>query len=152
MKAIYAGSFDPLTNGHLFLIEETSKMFDKIFVLYATNTSKKRHTDEVDSINKLKKLLKDKEINNVEVLKYDGLVADFARENNCNYLIRGLRNTSDYLYEENIAKINSELNPNLNTIYIRANNDTISSSLIRELKSYGKDISKYVPFEIIWKD
>ena len=152
MKAIYAGSFDPLTNGHLFLIEETSKMFDKIFVLYATNTSKKRHTDEVDSINKLKKLLKDKGINNVEVLKYDGLVADFARENDCNYLIRGLRNTSDYLYEENIAKINSELNPNLITIYIRANNDTISSSLIRELKSYGKDISKYVPFEIIWKD
>ena len=77
-----------------------------------------------------------------------GLVADYCKDVGANYLVRGLRNTSDYLYEENIAKINTEINPDLKTIYFRATNDTISSSMVRELHSYDRDVSKYLPDEI----
>ena len=76
------------------------------------------------------------------------MVADYCLKKDICYLVRGLRNTSDYLYEENIAKINNEINPNLRTIYFRADNDVISSSMIRELNEYGKDISNFVPEEI----
>ena len=86
---------------------------------------------------------------NVSVVELDGcLVADYCKERDICYLVRGLRNTSDYLYEENIAKINSTINPDLKTIYFRSNNDVISSSMVRELAKYGKDVSKYVPLEI----
>ena len=74
---------------------------------------------------------------------------DFCKEHNIDYLVRGLRNTSDYLYEENIAKINYELNPKLKTIYFRSENEAISSSMIREFLKYGKPVHKYVPKEIL---
>lgn len=79
------------------------------------------------------------------VILTDGLVADFCELCDARYLVRGLRNVGDYLYEENIAKINQEINPNLRTIYLRASNDVISSSMIRELCEYGRDISRFVP-------
>jgi pantetheine-phosphate adenylyltransferase len=78
----------------------------------------------------------------------DTLVADYCKTLNAQYLVRGIRNTSDYLYEENIAKINREINPELKTIYFRADNEVISSSMVRELAHYNKDISAYVPVEI----
>lgn len=148
-KAVYAGSFDPFTNGHLYIVTEASKMFDKVYVLVAHNANKKRHTDATKMAEMIAKTMYDEGLFNVCVVVHNGFVADFCRAHDVEYLIRGLRNTSDYLYEENIAKINHEINPNLKTIYYRANNDVVSSSLIREMLTYGKDVSDYVPDQVL---
>lgn len=148
-KALYAGSFDPFTNGHLSIVEKASELFDKVIIGIACNSDKKRCTGSVynmkDAINDQLKALN---LDNVIVVTIDGLIADFCAKQGVNYLVRGLRDTSDYLYEENIAKINNEINPNLKTIYFRADNDVISSSMVRELWRYGKSVSQYVPKEI----
>jgi len=145
-KALYAGSFDPFTNGHLYIAKYGAELFDELIIGIAENSSKKRSTD----IHEMKKAIQ-KEFEcckNVSVVIINDLVADYCQKNGVCYLLRGLRNTNDYLYEENIAKINKEINPNLRTIYFRADNDVISSSMVRELKEYGKDISKFIPEEI----
>lgn len=148
-KALYAGSFDPFTNGHLHIAEKAAELFDELVIGVTSNSNKKRTTDLYDMAYAMYKLFQPYKYNNVSVVELDGcLVADYCREQDICYLVRGLRNTSDYLYEENIAKINSEINPNLKTIYFRSDNDVISSSMVRELQKYGKDISKYVPEEI----
>ena len=147
-KAMYAGSFDPFTNGHLDIVKEASAIFDEIYICIAYNPNKKRVTNEYDMADAIRDTLKMNNINNAYVVVYDGLIADFCMKKEIKYLIRGLRNTSDYMYEENIAKINFEINPNLTTMYFRAKNDTISSSMVRELQSYGRDISRYIPLDI----
>jgi pantetheine-phosphate adenylyltransferase len=146
MKALYAGSFDPFTNGHLSVVAKSSILFSEVVVAIAENPNKKRDTD----VYAMKKAIEDslKYFDNVTVVVIDGLVADFCKKKNIQYLVRGLRNTSDYLYEENIAKINNEINPELITVYFRADNDIISSSMIRELLLYGKDVSRFVPKKI----
>ena len=85
---------------------------------------------------------------NVKVQVCNKLVADYCKEQGCEYLIRGLRNTTDYLYEENVASINTEINPNIKTIYFRTRNEVLSSTFVKELYKYGKDITKYLPKEI----
>ena len=148
-KALYAGSFDPFTNGHLDIAKEASELFDEVYICVAHNPNKKRTTDEYNMVDAIRTTLKENGINNAYVLVIDGLVADFCMKNNIEYLVRGLRNTSDYMYEENIAKINAEVNPNLKTVYFRAKNDVISSSMVRELYNYGKDVTAYLPKEIL---
>lgn len=146
MRALYAGSFDPFTNGHFSIVERSAELFDEVIIAIAENPNKKRSTDA----DKMKTAIENTLIhrNNITVVIVEGLVADYCKENNIQYLVRGLRNTSDYLYEENIAKINNTINPELKTIYFRADNDVISSSMIRELITYGKDVSQFVPEEI----
>lgn len=148
-KALYAGSFDPFTNGHLDIAKEASELFDEVYICVAHNPNKKRTTDEYHMVDAIRTTLEENGINNAYVLVIDGLVADFCMKNNIEYLVRGLRNTSDYMYEENIAKINAEVNPNLKTVYFRAKNDVISSSMVRELYNYGKDVTAYLPKEIL---
>ena len=145
-KALYAGSFDPFTNGHLSIVEKASELFDEVVVGIASNSNKKRSTDIWLMHDAIRDSLK--HLDNVIVVTIDGLVADYCKNKNIKYLVRGLRNTSDYLYEENIAKINNEINPDLQTIYFRADNDVISSSMIRELNDHCKDVSKFVPKEV----
>lgn len=145
-KALYAGSFDPFTNGHLSIVEKAAELFDEVIVGIAENSNKKRSSDIYNMKDAIREQLK--HYDNVSVIIIDSLVADYCKKKDICYLVRGLRNTSDYLYEENIAKINNEINPNLRTIYFRAENDVISSSMVRELREYGKDISKFVPEEI----
>ena len=145
-KALYAGSFDPFTNGHLSVVEKAAELFDEVIVGIAENSNKERSTNIYDMQEAIREQLKHHD--NVSVVIINSLVADYCKKKDICYLVRGLRNTSDYLYEENIAKINNEINPNLRTIYFRADNDVISSSMIRELNEYGKDVSKFVPEEI----
>lgn len=147
--AMYAGSFDPFTNGHLSIVETACELFDKVYVCIAKNPNKNRQTDVREMALAISKVLKEKNITNAQVVITDGLIAEFCEINDIKYLVRGLRNTSDYLYEENIAKINYEINPNLKTVYLRAENDVISSSLVRELHAHKKSIDKYVPEEIL---
>ena len=147
-RAMYAGSFDPFTNGHLHIVMEAAKMFDEVYICIAHNASKKRNTSLTAMQTAIEEMLVRKKITNVKVVIHYGLVAEYCKDHEIGYLIRGLRNTSDYMYEENIAKINFEINPDLKTIYYRAQNEVISSSMVRELHSFGKDVSKYLPQEI----
>ena len=145
-RALYAGSFDPFTNGHLSIVEKSAELFDEVYVGVAVNTNKNRMSDIHSIEDAIKEQLRC--YDNVFVVIIDGLVADYCIKKDIRYLVRGLRNTNDYLYEENIAKINNEINPDLITIYFRADNDVISSSMIRELMQYGKDVSRFIPDEI----
>lgn len=145
-RALYTGSFDPFTNGHLSIVEKSAELFDEVIVGIAYNSNKKRYTNIYAMSDAISDQLE--RFDNVVVVIVDELIADYCEKQNINYLVRGLRDTSDYLYEENIAKINNEINPNLKTIYFRADNDVISSSMVRELLKYGKSISEYVPEEV----
>ena len=146
-KALYAGTFDPFTNGHLDIALQAAELFDELIIGVTSNSNKKRTIDLYDMAYAMYELFQP--YDNVSVVELDGcLVADYCKERDICYLVRGLRNTSDYLYEENIAKINSTINPDLKTIYFRTNNDVISSSMVRELAKYGKDVYQFVPAQI----
>ena len=144
--AIYAGSFDPFTNGHYDIFKQANELFDMIYIVFAFNSQKKKNSDNHSMMSAVNNYLQEQGIDRkkYELFTFDKLISDLAIRFNAKYLIRGLRNPNDYIYEENIAKINKELNPDLNTIYFRANNEIISSTMVKELFIYGKDISKYV--------
>ncbi len=153
--AIYPGSFDPFTNGHLDVVRKASLIFDKVVIVIGLNVNKKRTYNENLIKDAIEKTLEDNKITNCEVCIYDGLIAEYTKKNKIGYMIRGLRNNMDYNYEENIAEVNKLVNPNLEYIYFRADNVAVSSSMVKELSSFGQDVSKYVPkavFEIIQSD
>lgn len=147
-KAMFCGSFDPFTVGHFDLVKRAAKMFDEVHVVIAVNANKKRTYKKDLMVLAIKETLKNANINNVKVVTFDGLVAKYANDNQIDYSIRGLRNSMDYNYEENIAEVNKLINKNLEHIYLRTSNAAISSSMVRELFSYGEDVSKFVPQEI----
>lgn len=147
--AIYPGSFDPFTNGHLDVVKKSSVLFDKVVVAIGVNSNKKRSYDTETMRAAIEQALLDNGIYNCEVCSYSGLVAEYAKENNIGYMIRGLRNTTDYNYEENIAEVNKLINPELEYVYFRAENVGISSSMVRELLGYNKDVSRYVPAAVL---
>ena len=97
----------------------------------------------------IEETLRQEGLDNCEVCTYEGLVAVFAAERNIGYMIRGLRNSLDYNYEENIAEVNNLINPDLEYVYFRAENVAVSSSMVRELLAFGRDVSKYVPQPVI---
>lgn len=145
----YAGSFDPFTNGHLHVIEKSAMLFDKVIVGIGVNSSKSRRYDKRLMQETIRKVLARKKLNNVEVILYEKFTADVAREYGATFLVRGIRNGMDYEYEENIASINEEVS-NLDTIYIRAGTlGNISSSMVMELLRNNKDITKYLPKEVL---
>lgn len=147
-KALYAGSFDPFTNGHLSIVQTAASVFDEVIICIANNSEKQRFIDIFSTKTAIEKTLKNYGLTNCRVLISNKLVADVCFDNQVDFLVRGVRNTTDYLYEENIAKINQEINPKLKTVYFRGDNDVISSSMIRELLKYGKSVDKYVPLYI----
>lgn len=145
----YAGSFDPFTNGHLHVIEKAAKLFDKVIVGIGVNQNKTRRFDNKLMQKAIEQVLIRNNLNNVIVISYDNLSVDAALSNNCSFLIRGIRNGMDYEYEENMASINEEIS-GLDTIYIRAGHlGNISSSLVMELLKNDKDVSKYIPQEVL---
>ncbi len=148
-KAIYPGSFDPFTNGHLDIVRKASALFDEVVILVGTNSQKKRSFDASDIKDAIEQTLADNNISNCTVSVYDGLIAKFAKQSNIKYMIRGLRNNLDYNYEENIAEVNKLINPDMEYVYFRADNVAVSSSMVKELIHYGQDISKYVPSSVL---
>ena len=145
----YAGSFDPFTNGHLHVITKSAQLFDKVVVGIGIHPEKKIRFDKKIMKRAIEKVLERKNLHNVYVITYDNLSVDVAIENGATYLVRGIRNGMDYEYEENMASINEELS-GLDTIYIRAGElGNISSSMVMDLLRNGKDVSKYLPDEII---
>lgn len=144
MNAVYAGSFDPFTLGHLDIVKEASKFFDKLIILCADNIKKIPSFNKRAMANAIEEDLKRLGINNIEVIVSSDLTINVCKEYNASYLVRGLRSTSDYMYEEEIAKFNQMMDPTIKTVYFRAQNDAISSTTVKELFRRGMDISEFV--------
>ena len=147
--AIYPGSFDPITNGHLDMIIRSSKLFDKVIVLIANNPNKVCRFSLTSRVRMIKEATKD--ISNVEVDSYDGLTVNYAKEHNATAIIRGLRVVSDFEYEWSYAAANEFINKDIEMVFLMAHKELtfISSSTIDELYRSGVDISSLVPSIVI---
>ena len=143
--ALYAGSFDPYTNGHHAIVRKAAALFDRVDVMIAVNTQKKRSFDAGAMAEAIRAAVTDDGLDNVRVVVHQGLVADYCADHGIRYYVRGLRNNVDYSYEENIAQINRLINPALETIYLRADDAVLSSSMIREMLAFHKSVEGYVP-------
>ncbi len=144
-KAIYPGTFDPITNGHIDLVERAAKLFNQVIVGVANNPSKKpRFT--LDERVKLA-IAVTKHLDNVIVVGFSGLLVDFAKEYQATVLIRGLRAVSDFEYEFQLANMNRRLYPELESVFLTPaeQNSFISSTLVKEVALHGGDVSQFVP-------
>lgn len=147
-KAICPGSFDPVTVGHLDIIRRASRLFDEVVVVVMNNNAKNPLFTAEERVEMLKKATAD--MANVSVDRYDGLLAEYAKEKNANVLVKGLRAVSDFEYEFQMALTNKKLNHELDTVFLttKAENMYLSSSLVRQVGAMGGDISEFVPTSI----
>jgi pantetheine-phosphate adenylyltransferase len=143
--AIYPGSFDPITNGHVDVIERASTMFDKIYVVIAINSNKVTLFSENERIELARQSLQ--HLNNVEVQGTHNLTVEFARQVNANVIIRGIRAISDFEFEFQIALMNRKIEPDIHTIFLLPNEKYtyLNSSIVKELAKYNEDVSDFVP-------
>ncbi len=144
-KAVYPGSFDPVTNGHLALIHKAAKLFDFVYVGVGTNPTKRCTFTALERVDMIRRSLKG--LGNVQVTAFDGLVVDFAVEKKANVIIRGLRAVSDYEMELQVALTNKKLNPDIETVFLLPSEEHfyISSGLIKEIAKLGGRIHDFVP-------
>ena len=147
--AIYPGSFDPVTYGHIDIIKRSAKMVDKLIIGVLSNSSKTPLFSVEERVNMLKEVTKD--IPNVEVTSFAGLLIDFADACNAKIIVRGLRAVTDFEYELQIAQTNHIENTDIETIFLTTNlqYSYLSSTIVKEFASYGGDISKFVPARFI---
>ena len=147
--AMLPGSFDPPTLGHIDLIERSAALYDKVFVVIADNINKKTLFTAQERADMLKQILSN--LDNVEVCVWQGLVVDFARENNIGVIIRGVRALVDFGYEFELAETNKMLCPELEILFMPTNPKyfLLRSSGIKEMASFGADISKMVPEVVV---
>lgn len=145
MTAMFPGSFDPPTLGHLDIIQRSAKLYDKLYVVVASNMQKKTMFSDIERANMLKELLKN--FDNIEVVIYPGLVVNFAKENNVGVMIRGVRALVDFGYEFELAMTNKKLYPEIEVLFMPTspNYFLIRSSQIKELAFYDADIETMVP-------
>jgi pantetheine-phosphate adenylyltransferase len=148
--AVYPGTFDPVTNGHLDVIERASALFDKIIVTVAVNTNKKPLFTKEERKDMLIKVTK--KFENVIVDDFNGLLVEYVLKNKASVIIRGLREVSDFEYEFQMSLTNRKLAPSITTIFLMPNEKYtyLDSSLIRELSSFNADIKCFVP-EYVYK-
>lgn len=148
VRAIYPGSFDPVTLGHLDIIQRAARNFDELIVGVLNNRSK----HPLFTVEERVKMLEDVsgKILNVRIMSFSGLLVDFAREQKANCIIRGLRAITDFEYELQMAQTNSILNNEIDTMFLTASNDYsyLSSTTVKEIASFGGNIEKFVPKEI----
>jgi len=145
-KAIYAGSFDPITNGHVDIIERGAKVFDKIYVVIMENTTKSHLFSLDERVDMIKESIKDLG-DKVEVDVYTGLIADYCNIKETYILIRGLRALMDFEYEFQMATINKRLNVDVESVFFVSRNEYtfVSSSNIKQVAEFGGDVSSMVP-------
>ena len=145
MKAMLPGTFDPPTNGHLNLIERAASIFDKLYVIIADNSAKTCTFSVGERKTILQQLLQQHK--NIEVLSWDRMVVDFAREYDVKVMLRGVRALADFSYEFELAMTNKQLNPEIEIFFMPTDPQyfVLRSSAIKELAAFGADISKMVP-------
>lgn len=148
-KAVYPGSFDPISNGHLDLIKRASRLFDEVHILVSNNIFKKSAFTAEERIQMIIDCTAN--IKNIVVTAYDGLVVQYCKDNNINIIVRGMRNYSDYENEFSLFQYNRDIYPGVETVLLMptTKNQVVSSSSVKELVSFGCDIHKYVPACII---
>lgn len=143
MKALYIGSFDPFTNGHYEILKQAEQLFGEVIICFARNLNKKRRFSAITCANAINHIDNKKRT----IIHSDELAPYIMEEWNCEYLIRGLRNTSDYLYEEQLFQMYKEIKPDIKVVYLRGNN--ISSTFVYELFKRDMDIvENYIPYSI----
>ena len=146
--AVYPGSFDPITNGHLEILKRALNIFDKVIMLVAVNPNKKSRFSAEDRVNMIKEAVND---SRVEVDSYEGLTVEYAKKHNASHLIRGLRAVTDFEYEFSLASANDFIDSSVDTVFLmsKAEKSFINSSMIMELYQSGVDISALVPASVI---
>ncbi|HOZ00966.1 MAG TPA: pantetheine-phosphate adenylyltransferase [Candidatus Syntrophosphaera sp.] len=144
-KAIYPGTFDPITLGHINILEKASRLFDQVILAVASYTGKQNYLTLQERVALCAEATS--HISNVEVRSFEGLAVDFARSLECGVMIRGLRAVSDFEYELSLALTNTKLNPQVETLFLvpSLRYMYLSSSMIRQLADLGADLKDFVP-------
>ena len=147
--AVYPGSFDPITNGHLDIIERASNVFDKVIIAVLINVEKKGLFDYDERVKLIKKVTK--HLSNVSVESYNGLLVNLMKEKEANVILKGLRAVSDFEYELQMALMNKKLDSNVETLFMMTNAEYsfLSSSSVKQVAKFGGCIKGLVPEEII---
>lgn len=147
--AVYAGTFDPITLGHVDLVQRASKMFDRIIIAIAANPNKKPMFNLEERVALTTTVLAN--IKSVEVSGFDGLLLDFAKTHGANVILRGLRTVTDFDYEFQLASMNRHMNPAIESMFLMPDENYmyISSSLVREIATLGGDVTGFVPTAVV---
>ena len=145
MKVIYAGSFDPVTNGHLDIIKRAKKIFGEVIVAVLNNTNKKGLFTVEERKDLLRQVLVDED--NITIDSFEGLLVDYAISKGCKVIVRGLRSASDYINEYTLSMANMNYKDGVETVFLMASGDTlfISSTMAKEVAQFDGDLSMFVP-------
>ncbi len=148
LTAIFPGSFDPFTNGHFDIVNRGLKVFDKIIIAIGHNSNKKRYFSIELMTEKIGEVFQGNQ--RIEIITYNELTANLAKKYGANFLLRGLRNTTDFEYENSIAQVNRYRNDYLESVFLITSPKfaAINSSIIREVHRYKGDISEFLPYKI----
>ena len=149
--AVYTGSFDPITNGHLDVIKRGAQLFDKLVIGVLNNSEKTPLFSAEERVNIIREVTSD--IGNLEVCSFNGLAVDFAVQNNAQVFLRGLRAITDFEYELQMAQTNRIINDRIDTLFLTTSLEYayLSSTIVKEVAAYGGDISKFVPETVVEK-
>lgn len=146
--ALFPGSFDPFTNGHEDIALRGAQLFDELIIGIGVNTSKSRYVD----VEKMKLHIEEtfSGVDNIKVVSFQGLTAMYAKEVNATHILRGVRNTTDFEYENTIAQANKNMNPDLDTVFLITSPSLshISSTITREIHKLGGDVTDYLPYQL----
>lgn len=146
--ALFPGSFDPFTKGHADIVNRALPLFDEIIIAFGTNSTKQRFI----SIDNMKACLLKmyKNHKKIKIATYAGLTVNFCNENNIQFILRGLRNSTDFEYERTIAHLNKSMDNNIETIFLATTpeNSSVNSTIVREIVKFGGDASMFVPKEV----
>ena len=147
--AVYPGSFDPVTNGHLDIIKRASRIFDKVIVAVLTNAAKNPAFTFDERVGMLETATTG--IENVEVKSFNGLLVDFVKQENASVIVKGLRAVSDFEYEFQMALLNEKLAPEIETMFLATSDKYcfLSSSIVKEIAKHGGSLEDFVPHELI---
>jgi len=145
--AIYPGSFDPITFGHIDIVRRARKLFSKLYVAVVANPHKSPLFDVAERVAITEAALAEEGVNGLEVISYDGLLIDCARARGADAIVRGLRANADFEYEFQMALTNRDLEPNLESVFFMTEKrySFLASSTVKEVCAYGGDVSKFVP-------
>ncbi len=146
--ALFPGSFDPFTKGHEDIVLRGLKLFDKIIISLGHNSNKSRYFPLEKMVANIEEAFAG--VDKVSVITYSELTAELAKKHHANYLLRGLRNTTDFEYENSISQVNRHLNDQLETVFLITSPEyaSVSSSIIREVHKYGGDVSDFIPYKL----